>query len=147
VDNATLWTTPRDCEASDVWAGRNPGTGPKVITVGLADRRADFEHRVALAKREPERDAARRTQVALWVSAVTLAWLVSVSLLVGWGLTGPGPQRGTTSLALAAVLAVLMPFVAAVIATKNRQFVVGGVYVVLTLAMVLPALGIAGAGG
>jgi len=118
-----------------------------VITVGLAERRADFELRVALAKREPERDAARRTQVALWVAAVTLAWMVSVSLLVGWGLTGPGPQRGTTSLALAAVLAVLMPFVAAVIATKNRQFVVGGVYVVLTLAMVVPALGIAGAGG
>jgi hypothetical protein len=117
-----------------------------VINVGLEDRRAGFELRLAHAKREPKKDAARRTEVVLWVVVVTLIWLVSVSLLVGWGLTGPGPGHGTTSLALAAVLAVLLPFVAAVIATKNKQFVVGGVYVVLTLAMVLPALGIARAG-
>ena len=115
--------------------------------MGAEDRRADFELRVALAKQEPKRDAARRTEVALRVTLVTLIWLVSVSLLLGWGLTAPEGQSGTTSSSLAAVLAVLLPFVAAVIATKNRQFVVGGVYVVLTLAMVLPALGIAGAAG
>jgi hypothetical protein len=118
-----------------------------VIGVGLEDRRVDFESRMALAKQEPKRDAALRTEVALRVALVTLIWLVSVSLLLGWGLSEPEGQSGATSSSLAAVLAVLLPFVAAVIATKNRQFVVGGVYVVLTLAMVLPALGIAGAVG
>jgi hypothetical protein len=103
--------------------------------------------RTALEIRQEQRDAARRTEVALRVVLVTLIWLVSVSLLVGWGLTGPKREGGSTSSALAAVLAVLLPFVAAVIATKNKQFIVGGVYVVLTLAMVLPAVGIAGAGG
>jgi hypothetical protein len=41
-------------------------------------------------------------------------------------------------------VAVVLPFVAAVIATKNGYVWLGGAYVVLTLAMVLPALGIAG---
>jgi hypothetical protein len=130
-----------------VRAGRDPRPGHKVIGVGFPEGRADFELRLAQAKREPKQDAVRRTEVALRVTLVTLLWLVSVSLLLGWGLTEPKGQGGATSSALAAVLAVLLPFVAAVIATKNRRFVVGGVYVVLTLAMVLPALGIARAGG
>ena len=115
--------------------------------MGQEDRRTDFELRLALAKQEPKREAVRRTEVALRVALVTLIWLVSVSLLLGWGLTVPEGQSDATSSSMAAVLAVLLPFVAAVIATKNRQFVVGGVYVVLTLAMVLPALGIAGSLG
>ena len=117
------------------------------MVVTVEDQRSDFELRVALAKQEPRGDAARRTEVALWVALVTLIWLVSVSLLVGWGLTGPKQQGGTASSMLAGLLAVVLPFVAAVIATRNRQFILGGVYVVLTLAMVLPAIGIARAGG
>jgi hypothetical protein len=94
-----------------------------------------------------QREAARRADVALKVAAVTLSWLVSVSLLVGYGLTVRG-GAGQTNAAAAAV-AILFPFVGAVIATKNRQFVLGGVYVVLTLVtvltlfVVLPALGVA----
>jgi hypothetical protein len=94
-----------------------------------------------------ERDAAHRAAVALKVAAVTLSWLVSVSLLLGYGLTTHGGARGTN--AAAALVAIVFPFVAAVIATRNRQFVLGGVYVVLTLAvavtvmMVLPALSVA----
>jgi hypothetical protein len=38
----------------------------------------------------------------------------------------------------------VVPFVAAVLATRRGHVWVGGAYVVLTLAMVLPALGIAG---
>jgi hypothetical protein len=69
-----------------------------------------------------------------------------VSLLVGYGLTVAGPARGTNG--AAALAAIVFPFVAAVIATRNRQFVLGGVYVVLTLTvavtlLVLPALSVA----
>jgi hypothetical protein len=107
----------------------------------------EFAKRMAFAKQEPPRDRVRRTEVVLRVVLVTLTWLVSVSLLLGWGLTAPGRHGSGGSMTLAAVLAVFLPFVAAVIATRNRQFIVGGVYVVITLAMVLPALGMAGAGG
>jgi formate hydrogenlyase subunit 4 len=118
-----------------------------VLGVTGGEQRAGFEARLAFAKQESRQDAERRTEIALRIALVTLFWIVSVSLLVGWGLTGPKQQGSTGSSTLAAVLAVLLPFVAAVIATKNRQFIIGGVYVVITLAMVLPALGIAGAGG
>ena len=94
--------------------------------------------------RADRRAAVVRTEVALKVTLVTLIWLVSVSLLVGWGLTGPQRQPGT--LLLAALAAVVLPFVGAVIATRHGQFFLGGVYVVLTLAMVLPALSLVRAG-
>jgi formate hydrogenlyase subunit 4 len=94
--------------------------------------------------RADRRAAALRTEVALKVSLVTLSWLVSVSLLVGWGVTGPQRQPGT--LLLAALLAIVLPFVGAVIATRHGRFFLGGVYVVLTLAMVLPALSLIRAG-
>ena len=98
--------------------------------------------RTTLEIRQERQEAARRREVTLRVALVTLCWLVSVSLLVGWRLTVPAGHDSTTSSWLAALLAVLLPFVAAVIATKNRQFILGGCYVVLTLAMVLPALAI-----
>jgi hypothetical protein len=94
--------------------------------------------------RADRRAAVLRTEVALKVTFVTLLWLVTVSLLVGWGVTGPERQPGT--LFLAALLAVVMPFVGAVIATRHGRFFLGGVYVVLTLAMVLPALSLVRAG-
>ena len=101
-----------------------------------------FALRMALAKLEDRRAAERRSEVALRVVCVTLIWLVSLALLLGWGLTGrPGAERG-----LAALVAVVLPFVAAVIATRHGYVWLGGAYVVLTLAMVLPALGIAGLG-
>ena len=99
-----------------------------------------LEERVALAKLEDPGETARRREVLLQVVAVTLFWLVALALLIGWGLTGaPGRERD-----LAALLAVVVPFVAGVIATKNGHVWLGGAYVALTLAMVLPALGIAG---
>jgi hypothetical protein len=99
-----------------------------------------LEERVALAKVEDPRDIARRRELALRVLAITLFWLVSLALLIGWGLTGtPGRERD-----VAALLAIVVPFAAAVVATKNGSFRLGGAYVVLTLAMVLPAMGIAG---
>jgi hypothetical protein len=101
-----------------------------------------FALRVALAKVRDPQEAARRTDVALRVTAVTLAWLVLLALLLGWGMTGSaGAERQ-----VAALVAVVLPFVAAVIATKNGHVWLGGAYVVLTLAMVLPAIGIAGLG-
>ncbi len=101
-----------------------------------------FALRVALAKLEDRRDVARRTDVVLRIVAITLFWLVSLALLIGWGLTGTaGAERD-----VAALVAVVVPFVAAVVATRHGHVGVGGAYVVLTLAMVLPALGIAGLG-
>jgi hypothetical protein len=104
------------------------------------DQQSGFAMRVALAKLEDRREVARRQEVALRVAAVTLAWLVSMALLLGWGLTGhAGHERD-----LAALIAVVLPFVAAVISTRHGYMGLGGAYVVLTLAMVLPALGMAG---
>jgi hypothetical protein len=143
------------------------GGGPKVWGVTLEDQRVaplrpdvtgapglpeavphrtQVTVRTAVELRQERREAAKRQEVALRVTLVTLFWLVSVSLLVGWGLTVPDEQGSSASSTLAALLAVVLPFVAAVIATKSRQFIVGGFYVVLTLAMVLPALGIARSG-
>ena len=99
-----------------------------------------LEERVALAKIEDPREAARRADIALRVVAITLFWLVSLALLIGWGLTGtPGGERD-----VAALIAIVVPFAAAVIATKHGYVWLGGAYVVLTLAMVVPAMGIAG---
>jgi hypothetical protein len=86
------------------------------------------------------REAARRAEVALRIIAVTLAWLVSVSMLIGWGVANPGRDRGTN--AAAALLTVLLPFVSAVTATRNRMPVLATCFVVVTLVMVFPALGI-----
>jgi hypothetical protein len=106
--------------------------------------RTDIGVRSAQEVRADRRAAALRREVALKVILVTLIWIVSVSLLVGWAVTGPERQTGT--LLLAALVAVVLPFVGAVIATRNGQFFLGGVYVVLTLAMVLPALSLVRAG-
>jgi hypothetical protein len=85
-------------------------------------------------------EAARRAEVGLRVVAVTLAWLVSVSLLVGWGVANEGRDEGTN--AAAALLTVVLPFVGAVIATRSRMPVLATCYTVATLVMVFPALGI-----
>jgi hypothetical protein len=111
-----------------------------VLAVTVEEEQSGFALRVALAKLEDRREGHRRTDVALKVTFVTLLWLVSLALLVGWGLTGSaGGERQ-----FAALVAVVLPFVAAVIATRNGYVWLGGADVTLTLAMVLPALGIAG---
>jgi hypothetical protein len=122
---------------------RAAATAPRLITVTAEEQQpSGFALRVALAKLEDRRETARRTGVVLQVVAITLFWLVSLALLIGWGLTGTaGGERD-----VAALLAVVVPFVAAVIATRHGRVWVGGAYVVLTLAMVVPALGIAGLG-
>jgi hypothetical protein len=106
--------------------------------------RTDVGVKSAQEIRDERRAAVLRAEVALKVTLVTLTWLVSVSLLLGWGFTGPQRQPGT--IALGALAAVVGPFVGAVIATRHGQFRLGGVYVVLTLVMVLPALLVVRAG-
>ncbi|MEV6630962.1 hypothetical protein AB0M54_09435 [Actinoplanes sp. NPDC051470] len=106
------------------------------------EQQSGFALRLAQAKVEPRREVARRTEVVLRVTAVTLAWLVTMALLLGWSLASPGPA-GAERYA-AALVAILLPFVAAVIAVSNHQGRLGGLYIVLTLVMVFPALGIAG---
>ena len=109
------------------------------------DQPADgFAARMAFALQEDPADAVRHTHVTLKVATVTLAWLVAVPLLVVYGLTGP--RRGHDVFSIAAVLTVVMPFTAAVIANRNHRFTLGGVYTVLTLLMLLPAVAIARAG-
>jgi hypothetical protein len=99
---------------------------------------------MAFARHKDPADAVRRTQITLQVVVVTLAWLVTVPLLVVYGLTGP--RRGHDVFSLAAFLTVLGPFLAAVIGTRNQRFGIGGTYIVLTFLMIVPAIAIAHAG-
>jgi hypothetical protein len=57
-----------------------------------------------------------------------------------FGLTSR--RRGDAIFDLTAFLTLLGPFAAAVIATRNRRFGLGGLYVVLTLLMIFPAAAI-----
>ena len=104
------------------------------------EQQSGFAMRVALAKIEPRREVTRRNEVLLRVIAVTLAGLVTLALLLGYGLTGGGGGARY----LAALVAVVFPFVAAVMAVSQGQGKIGGIYVALTLVMVFPALIIAG---
>ena len=99
-----------------------------------------FAARMAFALQKDPLEAPRRTHLHLKLTAITLAWLVAVPLLLVYGLTGPG--RADNVLDLAAFGTLLGPFAAAVLATKNRRFGLGGGYIVLTLLMVLPAAAI-----
>lgn len=99
-----------------------------------------FAARMAFARQKDPSEGARRTHLHLKLIAVTLAWLVVVPMLLVYGLTGPA--RAGDALDLAAFGTLLGPFVAAVIATKNNRFGLGGAYVVLTLVMVVPAAAI-----
>ena len=108
------------------------------------ERTSDFALRMAFALEKDPAETERHTRDTLLIVTVTLAWLVLVPLLVVYGLTGT--RRGEDVFSVAAGLTLLLPFVAAVIATRARRFSVGGVYIVLTLLMIIPALAIARAG-
>jgi hypothetical protein len=95
---------------------------------------------MAFALEKDPAERARRTRIRLKLVAVTLTWLVAVPLLLGYGLTGS--HRDHRVLQAAALLTVLGPFTAAVIATKNHRFGLGGLYIVLTLLMAFPAIAI-----
>lgn len=112
----------------------------------VEDQRNAFEVRIAQARTTDRGETARRADVALKVVTVTLLWLVSVSLLLGLGVANGNDVFTSSDPAfwLAALVAVLLPFVAAVIATRNGRPWLGGAYVVLTLVMVLPAIGFLG---
>lgn len=99
-----------------------------------------FAARMAFAVQKDPLEPARRTHLHLKLIAVTLAWLVAVPILLVYGLTSP--RHADDVLDLTAFLTLLGPFVAAVIATKNRRFGLGGGYIVLTLLMILPAAAI-----
>jgi hypothetical protein len=106
--------------------------------------RTDVTVASAEESRREARDAARRAEVTLQIVAITLLWLVLVSLLLGFGLTTRDPG---TSNVLAALVAVVLPFGGAVLATKAKMPILGGVYAGLTLAaatlaVVVPALGL-----
>lgn len=103
-----------------------------------------YATRMAFALAKDPAEAGRRTRVTLKIVAVTLSWLVVVPILVIFGLTGN--HRGDDVFSVAALLNVLLPFVASVIATRNRRFGVGGLCLVLTLVMIIPAVAILRAG-
>jgi hypothetical protein len=108
------------------------------------ERTSDFGLRMAFALEKDPAEDERRTRVTLLIVTVTLAWLVLVPLLVVYGLTGT--RRGEHVFSVAAALTVLLPFIAAVIATRARRFSAGGFYIVLTFLMIVPALAIVRAG-
>jgi hypothetical protein len=90
----------------------------------------------------------RRTKAGQWVALLTLAWVIAVPVLLVTGITEswsftsePNPNRSTGSLLLltAAVIAVLLPLLATVLAFRGARPVVGTVYALLTLALLLPA--------
>ncbi|WP_067503936.1 hypothetical protein [Actinoplanes sp. TFC3] len=97
-------------------------------------------HRTAAEVRADRIAAERRTQAALHVAVVTLAWLVSVPFLLGWGVLGA--QREDGVIMLAALLAVVLPFTAATLATRSGLYFTGGCYVVLTLAMLVASVSV-----
>ena len=90
-------------------------------------------------QKDPDEDA-HKTHLYLKIIAVTLAWLVVVPIMLIFGLTGR--HRGDAIFDLTAFLTLLGPFTAAVIATRNHRFGLGGLYVVLTLLMIFPAAAI-----
>jgi hypothetical protein len=99
-----------------------------------------YAARMAFALQKDPAEPARRTHLHLKLTAVTLGWLVTVPILLVYGLTGR--NRGDDVFDLAAFATLLGPFVASVIATKNDRYGLGTAYVVLTLLMVLPAAAI-----
>jgi len=99
-----------------------------------------YAARMAFALEKDPHEHARRTRVRLKLVAVILAWLVTVPLLLVYGLAVT--HRNHDVLAAAALVAVLGPFAAAVIATKNHRFGLGGLLIVLTLLMTFPAIAI-----
>ena len=99
-----------------------------------------FAARMALALEADPTADARRITIQRRVTALTLGWLLIVPVLIGYGLTDP--QHDSDAFSVAASLTLLLPFIAAVVATQGGRFGLGGAYVVLTLLMVLPAAGI-----
>lgn len=93
---------------------------------------------------EDRRAAKLRAEAALHIAVVTLAWLVLVPFLLGWGVLGA--ERSLGAIALAALLAIVLPFTAAVLATRATLFFTAGCYAVLTLVMVVPAISMVQAG-
>jgi hypothetical protein len=104
----------------------------------------DFATRMAFALEKDPAEGPRRTHVTLQVVLVTLAWLVTVPLMVVYGLTGK--HHGSDVFTVAALANLVLPFSAAVIATRNERSGVAGFYIVLTLLMILPSLVIGHAG-
>ena len=100
--------------------------------------------RMAFALQKEPGEDQRRTHVTLKIVMVTLAWLVIVPIMVVFGLTGQ--QRGGDVFTMAALVNLVLPFSAAVIATRNRRSGLGGFFIVLTLLMILPSLAIGHAG-
>lgn len=82
--------------------------------------------------------AAIQKEIKLKVTALTLAWIVSVAMLLGWSLANKGPNDGSN--AAAALLGIVLPFICAVLGTRHRMPAVGGIYVVITLLMTIPAV-------
>ena len=107
-------------------------------------RTSDFAMRMAFALEKDPTERPRRTHVTLKIILVTLAWLVVVPLMVVYGMTGP--RRGDEVFTLAAVVNLVLPFSAAVIATRNKRSGIAGLYIVLTLLMIVPSLVIGHAG-
>ncbi|GAA0588192.1 hypothetical protein GCM10010172_86600 [Paractinoplanes ferrugineus] len=101
---------------------------------------AGYAARMAFALQKDPAEPGRRTHLHLKLTAVTLGWLVTVPLLLLYGLTGA--RRGDDIFDAAAFATLLGPFVAAVISTRNHRSGLGGAYVVLTLLMLLPAVAI-----
>jgi hypothetical protein len=107
-------------------------------------RTSDFAMRMAFALEKDPTEGPRRTHVTLKIVMVTLAWLVVVPLMVVFGFTGK--QHGDNIFTVAALANLVLPFSAAVIATRNKRSGVAGFYIVLTLLMILPSLAIGHAG-
>jgi hypothetical protein len=104
----------------------------------IALRRGDVTVPSVEEEQADRRRAAIRGEVRLKVTALTLAWAVSVAMLLGWSLANKGPNDGSN--AAAALVGMVLPFVCAVLGTRHRMPALGGTYVVITLLMVLPAI-------
>ena len=104
----------------------------------LGLRRTDVTVPSAEEEKADRRRAAVRADVRLKVTALTLAWAVSMAMLLGWSVAGKGPNDGSN--AAAALIGIVFPFLCAVLGTRHRMPALGGTYVVITLLMALPAV-------
>ncbi len=110
-------------------------------SVRLARTAQGFAERMAYACQKDPAEIARRLRIRRVVTALTVGWAVIVPILIGYGVTGR--ENEPEIISIAALLTVMMPFLAAVIATHGRRFGLGSAYVILTLLMVLPAVWVA----
>ena len=95
--------------------------------------------------------AEHRSRAGSWVAVLSLLWFVTVPPLVLYGFfaglsfsSQPNPDegKGAVCFVAAGLLTVLLPLIATVVAFGGGRPALGGVYLVLTLLLAVPGVGL-----